>query len=53
MYAHVTRVTWRVDQGSTVAGTVCDTKSGDIRQFHFNPDTVTKFELVNALWELL
>ncbi|KXZ52867.1 hypothetical protein GPECTOR_8g249 [Gonium pectorale] len=53
MYAHITRVTWRLDQQQAVAGTVSDSKSGDIRIFNFDPNTVSKFELVNALWQLL
>ncbi|KAG2499045.1 hypothetical protein HYH03_003230 [Edaphochlamys debaryana] len=53
MYAHITRVTWRLDQAQAVAGTVSDSKSGDIRLFNFDPKTVSNFELVNALWELL
>ncbi|PNH05604.1 hypothetical protein TSOC_008103 [Tetrabaena socialis] len=53
MYAHITRVTWRLDQQQAVAGTVSDSKSGDIRIFDFDPTSVSHFELVNGLWQLL
>ena len=53
MYAHITHVTWRLEQQDAVAGTVSDSKSGDIRTFNFDPKSVSEFELVNALWELL
>lgn len=53
LYAHISKVTWRLDHEDTVAGTVSDPKSGDIRLFNFDTSSTPKFELVNALWELL
>lgn len=53
LYAHISKVTWRLDQEDTVAGTVSDPKSSDIRLFNFDTSATPKFELVNALWELL
>ncbi|PNW75267.1 hypothetical protein CHLRE_12g519850v5 [Chlamydomonas reinhardtii] len=53
LYAHITRVTWRSDQQPLVAGTVSDSSTGDIRLFSFDSAATSRFELVNALWELL
>ena len=53
LYAHVSKITWQLDNDNMVAGTVSDPKSHDIRRFEINATTTSKFELVNALWEML
>jgi len=53
LYAHISKMSWHFEKESTVAGIVSDPKTGDIRQFEFNPRTLSHFDIVNRLWDLV
>ena len=53
LFAHISKVTWRLDQDDRIAGTVSDSSTGDIRTIDLDPGRMTEFERVNKMWELL
>jgi hypothetical protein len=53
LYAHISKVTWQFDREDEVIGTVSDPASGDIRRFDLDPKTMSDFEVVNKLWEVI
>ncbi|GAX83510.1 hypothetical protein CEUSTIGMA_g10935.t1 [Chlamydomonas eustigma] len=54
LFAHISKITWKLDREESVAGTVSDQKSGDLRPFDV-PDSqsLSQYELVNKLWQVL
>jgi kinetochore protein Spc24 len=54
LFAHISKITWKLDKEDSIAGTVSDQKNGDLRHFDV-PDTqaLSQFELVNKLWQVL
>eukprot|EP00798_Chlamydomonas_sp_ICE-L_P002217 gene2217-33777_t len=53
LFAHISKVTWRLDQESRIAGTVSDPDSGDLRSFNMDPTSMSEFDRVNKMWEQL
>uniref|UniRef100_A0A7S0V9M4 Kinetochore protein Spc24 n=1 Tax=Polytomella parva TaxID=51329 RepID=A0A7S0V9M4_9CHLO len=52
LYAHITKVFW-TDEDGQVAGTISNPQVGDIKSFSLDPLKHSKFELVNALWDMI
>lgn len=53
LYAHISKVAWRLEQEEAFVGSVSDTKTGEIRTFAIDPSHTSHFQAVNQLWELL
>ena len=53
LFAHISKVTWRLDVEERIAGTVSDPSTGDIRAIDLDPARLTEFQRVSSMWELL
>ncbi|KAJ9511152.1 hypothetical protein QJQ45_013224 [Haematococcus lacustris] len=53
LFAHISKISWRLDQEERIQGTVSDTAKGDIWPVDINPSSCTPFEAVNKLWALI
>jgi kinetochore protein Spc24 len=53
LYAHISKVTWQFDAADRIAGAVSDDVTGDIRHFDIDPESMSKFEIANQLWDLM
>jgi kinetochore protein Spc24 len=51
LFAHVSKINWDLDLKDRVAGTMSDTRGGDIRPFCLDPATTSQFDIVNQLWD--
>ena len=53
LYANISNMVWSNAEEGQVAGTIVDKSAHDIRQFCYQEDSLTQFELVNKLWGLI
>lgn len=53
LFAHISKVTWRLDVEDRIAGTVSDNKTGDLRPFDIDPRSLDTYSVVNSLWQQL
>ncbi|KAF5843003.1 hypothetical protein DUNSADRAFT_3132 [Dunaliella salina] len=53
LFAHISKVMWKLDQEDRIAGTVSDPKRGDIIRIDLDPSAMTHFEAVNKLWGII
>ncbi len=54
LFAHISKITWRLDKEDCIAGTVSDPKSGDLRPFDLaDSGNKSTFEVVNSLWAVV
>jgi hypothetical protein len=54
LYAHISKLSWRTGEVErVVAGTISDPATAAIKPFTLDLDSMSQYELVNKLWQLV
>jgi len=53
LYAHISKISWKQADAGVVSGVVSKVKKGDLKGFKMNANDSSRYELTNALWDLM
>lgn len=53
LYAHISRIIWSDQKPNEIAGKVSDPEQQDVRSFNLDTSTLSHFDAVNRLWDVI
>mmetsp|Transcript_18112 Transcript_18112/g.54524 ORF Transcript_18112/g.54524 Transcript_18112/m.54524 type:complete len:195 (-) Transcript_18112:2458-3042(-) len=53
LYAHISRIIWSDQKPNVIAGKVSDPEQQDVRSFNLDTSTLSHFDAVNRVWDVI
>uniref|UniRef100_A0A7S0QXS1 Kinetochore protein Spc24 n=1 Tax=Pyramimonas obovata TaxID=1411642 RepID=A0A7S0QXS1_9CHLO len=53
LYTHITKINWHYEATDRVQGHLTNSKVGSVKHFDLDPNTMSEYEIVDHLWNLM